>query len=400
MAPAGDWPSLIAAAENGADSVYFGVKTLNMRSLASNFDLLELPKITSFLHKNKKKAYLTLNTIVMDKDLEKVERIVEAAGSAGVDAVIVWDMAVLSLARKIGLPVHLSTQASVANKEAVDFFAGLGVKRIILARECSLAEIAAITEHLKKKKIPCEIETFVHGAMCVSISGRCFLSEYSFGKSANQGECLQPCRRHYTITDGEKEISYRLGQDYILSPKDLCAVDILDHLVNAGIDAFKIEGRMKSAEYVKIVTAAYRRGIDAAVNGEYSAGLKRKLKEELAKVYNRGFSSGFFLGQPRDAISTSLEHNYEKIFVGKVTKFFKKISVAQISIVDSPLKLNDTIMFIGKKTAARTARVGQMQYRHTPRRKAVKGETVGVKVPFTAKLNDKVFIWRKKKILP
>jgi putative protease len=297
------------------------------------------------------------------------------------------------------LPVHLSTQASVANKEAVDFFSGLGVKRIVLARECSLAQIAAIKDHIKKKKISCEIETFIHGAMCLSISGRCFLSEYSFGKSANQGECLQPCRRHYTIIDKEDEISYRIGNDYILSPKDLCTIDILDHLVRAGIDAFKIEGRMKSPEYVKVVTAAYRKGIDAVLDKRYSTGLKRSLGEELAKVYNRGFSTGFLFGQPRDAVSTNLKHNYEKIFVGKVTKFFKRISVAQISILDSPLKVNDTIMLIGKKTAARTAKVGEMEYRHRPRKKAVRGETVGVKIPFAAKLNDKVFIWRKKKVL-
>jgi len=235
--------------------------------------------------------------------------------------------------------------------------------------------------------------------MCVSISGRCFLSEYTFGKSANRGECLQPCRREYYISDVENEVDYRLGKDYVLSPKDLCAIDFLDDLIKVGIHAFKIEGRMKAAEYVKVATSVYRRGIDAALKNRLSPTLKKKLKKELETVYNRGFSQGFLFGVPSGKISRGLGHTREKIFVGQVTKFFKKISVAQIKILDHPLKVGDTIMFIGKNTPALETKVTQIQHKHKPRRITTRGEEVGVKLPFDVRLNDKVFLWKKKKIL-
>ena len=397
VSPAGDWSTLIAAVEAGADSVYFGVKNFNMRDLAVNFDIMELPKIMQFLHRNKKKGYLALNVIVLDKELAKIEKILASAKKAEVDAVVLWDMAVLSRAKKLGLNIHLSTQASVSNREAVLFFSRLGVKRIILARECSLKEIKEITNYIRKKVIPCEIEAFIHGAMCISVSGRCFLSQYSFGKSANKGKCLQPCRREYYISDTEGETSYRLGKDHILSPKDLCAIDFLDDLISSGINAFKIEGRMKSAEYTRVVTSVYRKGIDASFRGNFSASLKRILRNELKKVYNRGFSRGFYFDVPSGKISRGLEHTHQKIFVGQVTKFFKKISVAQIKILDSPLRLGNTIMVIGKKTAAKQAVIKQIEYNHQPRKSALRGEEVGVKLPFSVAQNDKVFIWQKKK---
>lgn len=398
VSPAGDWSTLIAAVESGADSVYFGVKNFNMRDLAVNFDIMELPKIMKFLHRNNKKGYLALNVIVLDKELVKVKRLLFAAKQAKVDAVILWDMAVLSSAKKLKLKIHLSTQASVSNREAVSFFSKLGVKRIVLARECSLKEIKEITGYIAKKAISCEIETFIHGAMCISVSGRCFLSQYSFGKSANKGKCLQPCRREYYISDTEGEASYRLGKDHILSPKDLCSIDFLDDLIAAGIDAFKIEGRMKSADYTRVVTSVYRRGIDAVLGGRFSASLKRTLRGELKKVYNRGFSKGFFFDIPSGKISRQLEHTHQKIFVGRVTKFFKKISVAQIKILDHPLKLSDTIIFIGKKTAARQATVTEIQENHKPRKSALRGEEVGVKLPFPVACNDKAFIWQKRTV--
>ena len=396
VSPVGDWSCLVAAIEGGADSVYFGIKSLNMRNLAVNFDILELPKIMKFLHDNKRKGYLTLNTIVMDKELENLKKILRLATKACVDAIILWDTAVLSYAKKLGLRIHLSTQASVSNKEAVLFFSKLGVKRIVLARECSLEDIRNITGYIRSKRIPCEIETFIHGAMCVSVSGRCFLSEHSFGKSANRGECLQPCRREYEISDVEKETSYLLGQDYVLSARDLCSIDFLDDLISARLHAFKIEGRMKSAEYVRVVTSVYRRGIDAALKGRLSPKLKKDLKSELRSVYTRGFSQGFFFGEPIGEISRGLEHTHEKIFIGAVTKFFKKISVAQIKIMDHNFKVGDTIMFIGKNTPARETKVIRIERRHKPRARTIRGQEVGVKLPFQVKLNDKVFLWQEK----
>ncbi|MFC1704026.1 peptidase U32 family protein [Candidatus Omnitrophota bacterium] len=397
VSPAGDWPSLIAAVESGADSVYFGVKMLNMRNLATNFDIMELPKIMRYLKDNNRKGYLALNVIVMDQELIKVKKILSSAKKASVDAVIVWDMAVFLIAKKLRIRVHLSTQASVSNKEAVLFFAKLGVKRIVLARECSLKDIKAITAYIAKKRLRCEVETFIHGAMCISVSGRCFLSEHSFGKSANRGQCLQPCRREYRIFDTENEVSYLLGKDYVLSAKDLCTISFLDSLVASGINAFKIEGRMKSAEYVRVTTSVYRRAIDAALKGKLTTALKKSLEEELKSVYNRGFSGGFLFGVPSGKISSGPQHSKEKIFAGKVTKFFKRISVAEINILDHPLKVGDTVLFLGKNTPARETKVTQIQLEHQPRKTSFRGERIGVKLPFSVKPNDKVFLWRRRK---
>ena len=396
LSPAGDWSSLYSAVENGADSVYFGIKNINMRHMASNFDLLELDKVMGYLHKNKVKGYLTLNTIISDSELLKVDRILKAAKKAGVDAVILWDMAVLKMAKDLGLVIHISTQASVANFESLKMYSGLGAKRVVLARECTLAEIKKIISKIEKEKIDCSVETFIHGAMCVSISGRCFLSQYTFGKSANKGQCLQPCRREFLITDKDGESQYILGEDYVLSPKDLCSIDFIDELVAAGIASFKIEGRMRSAEYVKVTTNCYRKAIDACIKGKYTKKLKAGLKEELAKVFNRGFHSGFYFGKPSDDKSNRLEHSYEKIFLGEVTRFFKKIGVAEIRLRTASLSVGEQVLFIGKSTPADSVRVDEIQSNNEFVKSAKKGETIGVKLPFVVKPRDKVFIWRRR----
>jgi len=397
VAPSGNWSSLITAVENGADSVYFGVKGLNMRNNAENFDILELKKIMNFLHSYEKKGYLALNTIIMNKELTKAEKLLREAKKAKVDAVIVWDMAALSLAKKIGLRVHLSTQASVSNVKALSFFASLGVKRAVLARECTLEDISSIKKSFSKLKARCEIEAFIHGAMCVSISGRCFLSHYSFGKSANRGECLQPCRREYYISDRDKELDYVLGNDYVLSPKDLCAIDFIEDLIKAGINAFKIEGRMRSEEYIKITTSVYRQAIDAFFSAKLNASLRKSLKQQLKTVYNRGFSTGFYFGKPVDSISRNLEHLYEKIFIGEVKKFFNKIKVAEIKLRNESLSSGNQILIIGKNTPANITVVKELQLNHKPVKSVKKGDAVGVKLPFVVKAKDKVFLWRKKK---
>ena len=395
VTPAGDWPSLIAAIESGADSVYFGIKGLNMRNLAPNFEISELPKIMELLHSNNKKGYLTLNVLVMSRELPVVRRILNEAKKSKVDAVILWDMAVLSLARELGLEIHLSTQASVANAQAALFFSQLGVKRIVLARECSLDDIKEISRYIADNELSLQLEVFVHGAMCVSISGRCFMSQYSFGKSANRGECLQPCRREYYITDMQ-DADYHMGKDYILSPKDLCALGFLKDLISSGVHACKIEGRMKSAEYIKTVVSVYRRGIDAVGQGSFSEELQATLRGELETVYHRGFSDGFFFGDPSGLVSQGPEHDYEKIFIGRVTKFYKKISVAQIKLTDHALKKGDMLLFLGKYTPARQAAVEEMQIKHQPKEEASKGEEVGLKLPFRVRCKDKVFLWRRK----
>ena len=396
VSPAGDWSALNSAVENGADSVYFGIKGLNMRNLADNFDISEIRKVMNLLHKHKRKGYLTLNTLIMSPELSKVKKVLRESKAGGVDGVILWDMAVFSWAKELRLPIHLSTQASVANTKALDFFIQQGVKRVILARECSLSDIRQMSQFIKRKKLACEIEVFIHGAMCISVSGRCWLSYYCHHTSANRGRCLQPCRREFLIKDSDADVDYILGEDYLLSSKDLCTIDFIDQLVTSGIDVFKIEGRMRSSEYLKVVTSVYRQAIDAFCEGKLGEALKIELKEKLGTVYNRGFTSGFYFGQPEDGISRKLEHTYEKVFLGEVTKFYKKISVAEVFVRNGPLKKGDELLFIGKSTSARFVTIEELQRNHVFVEKAIKGQSVGIKLPFVVKSKDKVFIWRKK----
>ncbi len=395
VSPAGDWPSLVSALESGADSVYFGVKSLNMRDKADNFGASELNKISDFIHSRGRKGYLALNVIVSEKELGKVRKVLRAAKSAQVDAVILWDMAVLSIAKELGIPVHLSTQAGVLNSEALSFFSRIGVKRAVLAREAALSDIKDILTKIEERNLDVEIEAFVHGAMCVSISGRCFLSAYSFDKPANKGECLQPCRREFLIKDTAGEAEYLLGKDYLLSPKDLCAMPFIEELIESGIKAFKIEGRMRPPEYVRIVTSSYRRAIDAYYRGGLTEKVKDELTDELVSVYNRGFSAGFYFGKPEDWISRGLEHKYRKVFLGNVRKFYKKIMVAELEVRNREIKQGQEILFIGKSTPAEVVKVTELQKDHLFVDKAVKGERVGVKLPFIVKPKDKAFIWEK-----
>ncbi len=396
VAPAGDWSSLCSAIASGANSVYFGVKDLSMRNLATNFDILEIKKVITLLHEKKCKGYLALNTIIYNKEITKITKILKAAAKAGVDGVILWDMAVFTKARELGLKIHLSTQASVANFLALKEYASRGVKRVVLARECKLPDIREIALKLKKEKLDCEIEAFIHGAMCLSISGRCFLSEFTFSKSANRGKCLQPCRREYLITGVQEECQYVVGQDYLLSPKDLCTIDFIDKLIESGINVFKIEGRIRSSEYVGVVTSVYRRAIDAYFNGKLTKTLKDKLKKELTAVYNRGFSSGFYLGQPKESPNRFLENSYEKVYLGEVVKFYKKINVAEIKISNASLDKGKQILCIGKNTPASFTKVDNIQINHKFVDSLGKGEIGGVKLPFIVKRKDKVFLWQKK----
>jgi len=396
VAPAGDWSSLRSALASGADSVYFGIKGLSMRNLATNFDVLEIKKVLELLHKNKRKGYLALNIIIYNKEIVKVTKILKAASKAGVDGVILWDMAVFSIAQELGLRVHLSTQASVANFLALKEYASRGVKRVVLARECRLSDIGDITSKIKKEKLDCEVEAFIHGAMCLSVSGRCFLSEFTFSKSANRGECLQPCRREYIITDTQGDCHYIVGQDHILSPKDLCTIDFIDKLIEAGIKSFKIEGRIRSPEYVGVVTSVYRRAIDSYFKDKLTKTLKEKLKNELSAVYNRGFSNGFYWGQPSESPNRFLENTHEKVYLGEVIKFYKKINVAEIRVCNGSLKKDARILCIGKSTPASFVKVGSIQINHKFVKAIEKGEVGGVKFPFIAKRKDKVFLWQKK----
>jgi putative protease len=391
-APAGSWCALRSAVASGADSVYFGVKGLNMRQTAANFEMLEIKKVAELLHENKKKAYLALNVIIYNSEIRKVTTILKAAAQAKVDGVILWDMAVFSIAKKLGLNIHISTQASVSNFESFKYYAKCGASRIVMARECSLADIKEIAEKAKQHKLKCDIECFVHGAMCVSVSGRCFLSHQAFGKSANRGECLQPCRRMFSIEDIDKETQYRLGNDYILSPKDLCTIGFFDKMIEAGIKVFKIEGRNRPPEYVSEVTACYREAIDAYYEKRLNTKLKNSLIKRLKKSYNRGFENGFYLGKP-DTLGGTVQKKYEKVYLGEVTKFYSKISVAEILIRKGPLNIGDSILVTGKRIPATHCIVKEMQIDHKVVASAKKGARVGIKLPLRAYPKDKVFLY-------
>jgi len=396
IAPAGSWASLTSAVQSGADAVYFGVKNINMRHNAENFDILEMKKVMEYLHGKKVKGYLALNVLVYDSEIRKVKKILKEAKKSKVDAVILSDMAVFGLAKELDLKIHLSTQANVSNFEAVKFFASLGAERVVLARECTLRDIEVITQKIRKEKINCRVETFIHGAMCVSISGRCFLSHHSFSKSANRGACLQPCRREFVITDPEDEkVRYVLGKDYVLSPKDLCTINFIDRLVTSGIGAFKIEGRMRSPEYVRGVTSVYRRAIDAFGENKLNKKLKKELRQELTRTFNRGFEDGFYFAKPGE-LGARPETAYEKVYIGKVRKFYKKIMVAEVIVSSGKLTLGDELLVTGKKTPAGFLKVSKMEIKHKAVDSCLKGEAVGIKLPFLARRNDKVFLWKSK----
>ncbi len=391
---------MVTAVESGADSVYFGVQGLNMRANASNFDVLELKKVMNFLHEKGRKGYLALNVIVMDNELPKMKRFLKEAADAGVDAVILWDMAVYSMAKDLGLNIHLSTQASVSNFESLKFYSELGIKRAVLARELTLSDIKSVIKKCEEEGVSAEVEAFVHGAMCISISGRCFLSSYSWGKSANKGECRQSCRREFEIRDSSGEAEYLVGKDYLLSPKDLNTMPFIDELMEAGIQSFKIEGRMRSLEYINVVVSSYRQAIDLYFEGKLDVSVKEKLSDDLSKVYNRGFSEGFYFGEPENWTSRKLEHKNEKLFLGEVTKFYKKISVAEILIRSNKVKKGDRLFITGKNTPASFTDASELQQEHKFVESASKGEMVGIKLPFTARRGDQVYIWRKKKSGP
>lgn len=393
LAPAGSWEMLVAAVKSGADAVYLGVKGLNMRDSANNFDVSELKKITSYAHKNNAEVYLALNVIFFDDEIRKTKAILKQAKKAGIDAIICWDMGVIKLAKESGFKIHLSTQASASNIEAIRQYYNLGVTRFIIARECSLDKIRHIVKEAKKISKNIEIEVFVHGAMCVALSGRCFMSHFLYDKSANRGKCIQPCRRSYIIKDPETFKELEVHNNYVLSPKDLCTLPFIEKLVNAGINTFKIEGRGRSPEYVKVVTEVYRTALDKKLDDN----LKKELMKKLKTVYNRGFSSGFYLGKPVNewADSYGSKSSKKKFYIGKIVKFYKKINVAEVKLESSGIKIKDNILVIGPTTGVIGQSVNSIHIdKGKDVKKAEKGQLVGIKLKQKARVNDKVYIFR------
>ena len=358
MSPVGSYESLAAAIASGADSIYFGVGKLNMRShSAANFTFEDLDRIVATAHEAGVKAYLTVNTIMYDDEMQQMQQLIDRAREAGIDAVIVSDMAAILYAYRTGVEVHISTQCNISNVEAVKFYSQWA-DVVVLARELSLERVKHITSEIEREQIRgpkgelVRVEMFAHGALCMAFSGKCYLSLHETGCSANRGECRQICRRKYTITDRETGAQLDTDGQYLLSPKDLCTVDFLDKFIDAGVRVLKIEGRARGAEYVKRVVETYDKALCAIVDGTDTAEYAAELKEYLATVFNRGFWQGYYAGRPM------VEHSERygssatrrKVYVGKVTNFFKRLSVAEVAVEASPLAVGDEIFFMGPTT--------------------------------------------------
>ena len=406
MAPAGNFECLHAAIQGGADSVYFGVDRLNMRShSANNFRMEDLPEICGICREHGIKSYLTLNIVLYQEDLEDMRKTLDAAKSAGITAVIASDMAAIMYARSIGMEVHISTQLSISNAEALKFYAGYA-DVIVLARELNLNQVREIKSIIDSEDIKgpsgrrVEIEMFAHGALCMAISGKCYLSLHEYGASANRGACYQICRRGYEVTDLETGNKLVVDNKYIMSPKDLCTIEFMDKIIDAGVTVFKIEGRARSAEYVKRTASCYRRAADAVCNGTYTPELAAELKQELAEVFNRGFWDGYYqgarLGQWSDVYGSKATR--KKVYSGKITNWFARSGVAEILIESAELKVGDKILIIGPSTGVIETEAREIRVDLKPVEKAGKGTFCSIPVDLSGKTDklrrsDKVYIW-------
>ena len=421
MAPAGSFDCLTAAIEGGADSVYFGIGRLNMRShSANNFSREDLPEIMRICRAYGIKAYMTLNITLYGEDLQAAYETLDAARAAGVDAVIASDMACILYGRKIGLEVHISTQLSISNIEALRFYAQWA-DVVVLARELNLDQVKAIHEAIVAEHITgpsgnlVRIEMFAHGAFCMAVSGKCYLSLAAYGESANRGACMQVCRRGYLVTDYETGNEIHIDNKYMMSPKDLCTIEFADKFVEAGVKVFKIEGRARSADYVKTTSECYRRAADAVAEGTYTPELSASLKERLATVFNRGFWDGYYLGAKMGEWSAKYGSHAtrQKVYVGKVTNWFARINVVEIQVEAVDLHAGETLLFIGHTTGMLEVKADELRVDLEPADVCPQGVRCSVAVPLDAmpedRINpdaapgdrihphrgDKVFLWRE-----
>ena len=399
MAPAGSFESLAAALPGGADSVYFGVGKLNMRSRATvNFSEEDLPEIVARCHEAGAKAYLTLNIIVYDEELEEVHALCSAARKAGVDAVIASDLAVISYARSIGLEVHMSVQANVCNMASVKFYAQYA-DVVVLARELTLAQIRHIIESIRKEGVKgpsgelLRVEIFAHGALCVAVSGKCHMSLAAYNSSANRGACFQNCRRAYRVTDEETGNELVIDNKYVMSPKDLCTIPVLDQLLDAGVSVLKLEGRGRSSDYVRTVTSVYREAARACQDGTFSSDRAEAWMKRLESVFNRGFWGGYYMGARIDEWSAvyGSAATKRKVYVGKVTNYFKRIGVAEIQVEAAPLRVGDETFLVGETTGVLEFPTGEIRVDEQNVQQAPQGVFCSVKVPAPIHRGDKLY---------
>lgn len=402
-APAGSYESLMAAIQGGANSIYFGVEKMNMRAKSTfNFVLDDLPKITSICRQHNIKSYLTLNSVLYDQEIELMKSIVDAAKDSGIDAIIATDYAVINYANSKSVSVHVSTQSNVSNIEAVRHFSKFA-DAIVLARELSLEQVKNITAAITKENItgpsgkPVRIEIFGHGALCMSISGKCYLSLHEQNHSANRGECLQICRKAYTVKEQEGGNELTIDNEYIMSPKDLCTIDFLDKVISAGVSILKLEGRARSPEYVKTVTQCYREAIDSFYEGTYSKEKTDVWKEKLKTVFNRGFWDGYYLGRRLGEWSEvyGSDATTKKIYIAKCMNYFSNLKVADFLIETGELNLGDNILITGPTTGVIETSVKEIRVELENKITAVKGQRCSIPVEETVRRADKLY-----KIMP
>jgi putative protease len=398
-APVGSFESLHAAIQAGADSVYFGVGNLNMRSRSSiNFTLRDLVKISNICKKANIRTYLTLNSVIYDAEVSEMKRIIDSAKKNGISAIIASDQAVIQYTASAGMEVHMSTQTNITNLEAVKYYSRFA-DVMVTARELSLEQVSLLTKAIKKNKIQgpsgklVRLELFAHGALCMAISGKCYLSLDNYNSSANRGTCLQICRRPYRVTDMDGEVELVVDNEYIMSPKDLCTIGFLDKIVNAGVTILKIEGRGRSPEYVKTVVSCYREAVAAILDGSYSQEKIDKWNERLKTVYNRGFWDGYYLGRKmgewvgqHGSVATTT-----KEYVGKVTNYFTRLKVAEIKMESGVLNVGDAIYIQGPTTGSVEYTIPEIRIDLKTNIKAIKGESISIPINTLIRRNDKIY---------
>ena len=402
MAPVGSWESLAAAFSAGADAVYFGIEGLNMRSRSSaNFTMDDMDEIVKQCNEHGVKSYLTVNTVVYDNDVELLHNIIDRAKQAGISAIISADMAAILYARQIDQEVHISTQVNVANADAVRFYSQFA-DVMVLARELNMDQVKGITDKIREENItgpygePIRIEMFCHGALCMAVSGKCYMSLHQMNSSANRGACNQICRRAYTVTDKDTGQELEVDNQYIMSPKDLKTIHFLNKMVDAGVRVFKIEGRARGPEYVKEVVECYNEALKAICDGTYDEEKIAAWDARLSRVFNRGFWDGYYLGQRLGEWSAKYgaSSSRVKVYAAKAVRYFSKIGVAEFKLESGELNVGDEVVITGPTTGALIFKVEEIRVDLNPVEKAAKGERFSIAVPERVRPNDRLYVWR------
>jgi len=399
MSPVGSYEALAAAIQGGANSVYFGVENLNMRSRSSkNFTIEDLEKIAGICKENNLRSYITLNTVIYDHEFDLAQKIIDAAKKNQITAIIASDPAVMQYATEVGMEIHMSTQTNITNIRTVKYYAKFA-DVMVTARELSLEQVGAITKSIQEENVVgpsgnlIQIEIFAHGALCMAVSGKCFLSLDTLNSSANRGACYQVCRRPYRVFDKEGDIELEIDNEYIMSPKDLKTIDFIDKIVEAGVRVLKIEGRGRGPEYVKTVTECYREAVDAYLNGTYTLEKINQWTERLSTVYNRGFWDGYYLGRKMGEWSEQYgsQATKKKVYIGKVTNYFAKIKVAEIKIETKTLKIGDEIRIIGPTTGVCEEIVKEIRFDEKNVNEVQKGDVCSIPIETFLRRSDKLY---------